>query len=180
MGCETVLLLSGWHKKSWLFLWFLHAVPWTLNMTWISVCLGVSIHLPLRKVEMVITWCAGAGVLWNILSWEFNELHYNNESSKPVCAAAPGCESWFLELVIWCLAAGNLFSWLLCLVLNFWGLKDCHIQATLGLCPKYFVDNKSCGSQFIQKGSLKERRFFCLRKKPENLWSLNWANDGKN
>ena len=46
----------------------------------------------LRKVDMVLTWCAGAGMLWNILSWEFNEPHYSNESSKPVCAAA-GCES---------------------------------------------------------------------------------------
>lgn len=67
------------------FMWFLRPVPWTLNMAWISVCLGTSTHVPLRKVEMVIKRCAGAGMLWNILSWEFNEPHDNNESSKPVC-----------------------------------------------------------------------------------------------
>lgn len=60
-------------------------------MAWVSVCLGASTHVPLRKVEMVIKMCAGAETLWNILSGEFNEPHDNNESSKPVCAA--GCES---------------------------------------------------------------------------------------
>lgn len=39
------------------------------------------------------------------------------------------------------------------------------MQATLGLCPKYFVGNKSCCSQLPQMSSLKGRRFLCLRKK---------------
>lgn len=160
------------------FTWFLRAVPWTLNMAWVSVCLGASTHVPLRKVEMVIKMCAGAETLWNILSWEFNEPHDNNESSKPVCAA--GCESWFLELVIWCLAAVSLFSWLLCPVLISEAWKMVIRRQLWDQCPKYFVGNKNCGSQLIQKCGLKARRFLCLRKKPENLWRLNWANNGKN
>lgn len=31
-------------------------------------------------------------MLWNVLSWDLNEPHYNNKSSKPVCAVAAGCE----------------------------------------------------------------------------------------
>lgn len=58
------------------------------------------------NMEMLM-WCAGARMLWNILSQDFNKPYYNNESSKPACAAA-GCESWVLQLVTWCLAAENL------------------------------------------------------------------------
>lgn len=142
----------------------------SLNMAWISVWLRVSAHLPPNGYfhPMVTTWCAGAGMLWNVLSWDLNEPHYNNKSSKPVCAVAAGC-----ELIP---GAGDLMSgcWkslLLTFVscIDFWGLKNHHIQAALGLCPKYFVDSKSCGFKLIQKKSLKERRFLVSE---EETWKL--------
>lgn len=53
---------------------------------------------------MVITGCTEAGMLWNRLPWDFNELHYNNESSKPVCAVLLGVRadswSWGLDVCL--------------------------------------------------------------------------------
>lgn len=109
---KITLLLSERSKKSRLLLWFLRAVPWTLNEVCISVCLGgVNQTYAVEEIrKCFIKWCAGAGMLWNILSREFNNnSFYNNESNKSVCATA-GYESWVLQMMISCLAAKNLLD----------------------------------------------------------------------
>lgn len=68
------------------------------------------------NMEMLM-WCAGARMLWNILSQDFNKPYYNNESSKPACAAA-GCESWVLQLVTMS-GCWKSLRWLLCSAIIF-------------------------------------------------------------
>lgn len=102
-------------------------LPSTLNTAWIGVCLG-GVKKPSALEE---TWKCLCDVLvpgcCGILSQDFNKPYYNNQSSKPVCAAAAGCESWVLQLVTWCLAAENLSgdSCVLQLFFETWKTNKC-------------------------------------------------------